>query len=154
MARQSQFARTIENMLDESKLFDRRGWADVLAVDVSEITAWVNDRKLPKPETFSLLITYLEEDSRETARKALEGFYRIAWLPMRKVSPLSDSLQGVGLRLDACTPAAYAHFSALRGVMYRLMTFPFAPGRLAIDEFARVLDRLEEEEKKKGRKKL
>ena len=85
---QSKFARVLQMMIDDCDVLDRNQWARLLSVQPAEITAWINDRQLPSPETLTFIIDCLRDSTRPGAMKAIEAFHFIAQMPLQKATPL------------------------------------------------------------------
>lgn len=82
----SDFARALKGLLDETGVFSRKQWAELLDVSQSAISQWVNDRSIPQPELLRMVIDVLK-DTDGVPRNILEDFQVIATASSRSVSP-------------------------------------------------------------------
>ena len=85
-ATQSLFAAALEGLLDETGLFSRAEWGEVLGVSQPAISQWVKDRTIPRADNLSMILLTLERSS-EIPTGPLDNFRKIAELPAIEVSP-------------------------------------------------------------------
>lgn len=83
----SRFAQALKGLLDDTKLFTRDEWADILTVDEAEIEEWVEDRKLPHHSALRSLVSCAKEHDRISDEPFLQ-WDDMARLPFSQVSPL------------------------------------------------------------------
>ncbi len=82
----SEFAMALRSLLDETGVYTRSEWAEILNVTESAISQWVNDDTLPRAETLRRIVGTLDEDTR-VADSVLEAFEVVARKPLSKISP-------------------------------------------------------------------
>ena len=91
----SKFARALQQLLDQTKVFDRSQWAAVLNVPEHEIAGWVDDRSYPAPETLRRIIRTMDERRKasrgsygdELRKDIFEDFAMLSKQPLRDVAP-------------------------------------------------------------------
>src|SRR5207244_2263066 len=52
----SRFAEMLLRLIDETNLFTRAEWAEILDVSEAAISQWVNDKTLPRPELLRMIV--------------------------------------------------------------------------------------------------
>jgi hypothetical protein len=82
----SLFANALTHLLDDTDLFDRADWADVLSVSTAAISQWVNDKTIPQPD-YLYTIYEMVKGSDLPSEEPLINFREIAKLPAYEVSP-------------------------------------------------------------------
>jgi predicted transcriptional regulator len=94
MKPKSQFATALTLLIDESKLCERKQWAEILGVTEAAISQWVNDKTLPRPEFLSMILNTIKRNANRVPKGIIEEFDHIAGKPAAEVTPLrteSDS---------------------------------------------------------------
>lgn len=87
----SRFAIALKALLDETNLFERKDWADVLGPlrTVEEIEDWVSDVKLPPVRHLSMIWTVLETSS-GIPPEPIAAFEALYDLLLAEISPCHD----------------------------------------------------------------
>jgi len=58
---QSIFAKALQDLLDDTNIFSRREWADLLRVSEETLNAWVSDLSLPRPDHLGRIVLCITE---------------------------------------------------------------------------------------------
>jgi hypothetical protein len=82
----SAFALSLTELLDNTNLFDRREWSEVLGVTEPAISQWVGDKTIPRPDNLHMIVITLERSS-GVNRAPLRSFKSMAQLKATEVSP-------------------------------------------------------------------
>ena len=112
----SPFASMLLRLLDETELFSRSGWGDVLSARESMFDCWVNDVLCPPADKLRGLVgTVIHADGNEDI---LAAFFELCRTPSRQVSPLAEQI-GTNVGCLYMRPL-------LEGLERRLATYPIA----------------------------
>src|SRR5436190_3031343 len=84
--KKSKLARMLLRIFDETNLYSREQWAEILDVSEAAISQWVNDRTIPRPEILRMVVDTIEQDS-AVPHALLDDFRALAVLPAAKISP-------------------------------------------------------------------
>ena len=82
----SQFAAALKRILDDTEIFSREDWSEILGVPASMIQMWVDDKNLPRASHLGMILTTLEI-SAGIPEEPLEEFKAMASLRATEVSP-------------------------------------------------------------------
>ena len=88
---QSLFSVALAAVLDTTRIFARREWAEFLGISESAISQWISDKTLPRPEHLRKIVRFLE-DSDEIPPEPVRDFREVCSLPAQRVSRLSARL--------------------------------------------------------------
>jgi len=78
----SEYARTLQSLLDDSNIFSRQDWSKIFYIDIDK---WVKEEVLPRP--YQLHMTYdMIENSSKADQEPLKIFKEMAQRPSTKVS--------------------------------------------------------------------
>src|ERR1043166_8242176 len=80
------FATALTGLLDETELFERADWADLLGVSESAISQWVTDKTIPHADHLYVIFATLK-GSDIPSEEPLNYFRQIAQLQATEVSP-------------------------------------------------------------------
>jgi hypothetical protein len=83
----SKFSAALKGLLDDTNLFSREDWAEVLGIPSLMIEMWVQDKAVPPGNYLNMLVKTLET-SLGTPEEPLEVFRSMALLRATEVSPL------------------------------------------------------------------
>lgn len=87
----SPFAKAVESLLDDTRLFSREAWAYVLHTTVDTLSAWTTDELLPRGEALRQLLDILDKVD-GIPKEPLAQFDTIKNLPATDVSPLGKRM--------------------------------------------------------------
>ena len=87
MKRKSQFATALASLMDESDLFSRQEWADILGISDAAISQWLNDKTLPSPEFLRAIVSTVRRNSNKLPHWILTEFDKMASKSASEVSP-------------------------------------------------------------------
>ena len=82
----SAFAKALSQLLDDTKVFDRSGWAEYLGVEEDQIESWMNDTSLPPAATLRAVLALVSSSIGREGRPVLE-FLALANQPICDVTP-------------------------------------------------------------------
>jgi hypothetical protein len=81
----SYFARTLIRLLDETRLFTRKEWGDLLGVSASAVSQWLSDATVPRPDHLYMVFDTLKGS--DVPEEPLDDFRQMAEKPATAVSP-------------------------------------------------------------------
>lgn len=87
----SQFAVSLERLLDQTGLFTRDEWAQFLRISAPAISQWVNDHTIPEPDRLNMILSVLRE-SDDVPKEILVEFDQLALRPSVEISPHGERL--------------------------------------------------------------
>jgi hypothetical protein len=84
----SPFATALKSLLDDTNLFNRKEWGQVLFLNKGEekIEQWLKDEDIPRAHSIHMLITVLEHSS-DVPQEPVDKFMEMAQLRATDVSP-------------------------------------------------------------------
>jgi len=86
----SRFATVLQQLLDETAFYDRRGWSQFLGVSQPALSQWVNDRTVPRADLMRMVVDLLRSRGGEAAEGALAALDAIMDEPTSDISPLGS----------------------------------------------------------------
>ena len=86
------FSKAIERLLDETELFSRREWANLLDVSVPEIERWLKEESLPRSDHLCMLWSFIELHLGDIPEGPISFFKEIANYPAEKVSAFGEQM--------------------------------------------------------------
>lgn len=100
---QSTFAQALQRLLDETNLWNRNEWSDLLAVDLATIENWLADQAFPNSTNLFMIFT-----SVATRHNLLElepepavvAFERLLRQPISQISPVQPDSDRPGVSAD------------------------------------------------------
>ena len=97
MTRVQPFALSVARLLDETGMFTREEWSELLGVPRAEIARWVDGAAIPRAEDLRSIVRVLES-SDHVPREVLEEFYSVAGLPASEAIPEHSERVGRTIR--------------------------------------------------------
>src|SRR5712691_1572792 len=94
----SKFAATLALLIDDSGLFERKEWAEILGVSTAAISQWINDHTLPMPEHLRMIVSTARRHGKAVKPEILAAFDELAQGPAAEISPFADR---IGTSLNA-----------------------------------------------------
>jgi hypothetical protein len=82
----SRFARVLQSLLDDTSVFNRDEWAEVLGVSTAALSQWVHDKTVPRPEMLRSLSEVVQRHCGD-AHAAMQAFHALLTSPAIDVSP-------------------------------------------------------------------
>jgi len=89
MKPKSQFATALTLLMDESKLCERKQWAEILGVTEAAISQWLNDKTLPSPEFLRMILNTIKRNANRVPKRIIEEFDHVAGKPAAEVTPFA-----------------------------------------------------------------
>lgn len=86
MSEKSLFASALQQLLDDTNLFNRNDWAEIIGARTTDINKWVYDADIPEAHHLGMIIATLETSS-NIPELPLKHFREIASLRSTLVSP-------------------------------------------------------------------
>ncbi|MER9877947.1 MULTISPECIES: hypothetical protein [unclassified Mesorhizobium] len=86
----SAFARVLQQLLDESGFYTRAEWSQFLGISAPALSQWTNDRTVPRPDLFRMVIDLLKTRGGGKAGIALMAVESIMDEPSEKISPIGS----------------------------------------------------------------
>jgi hypothetical protein len=81
----SEFARALTSLFDDTGLFTRKEWADLIGVSPSAVSQWLSDATVPRADHLYMIFDTLKGS--DVPQQPLDNFRRMAELPAITVSP-------------------------------------------------------------------
>ena len=110
----------LEELFDDTGIFNRSEWAKYLCVSQSTLSQWVNGQTIPRADHLQMILkTQIAHKNDKPVKVALKNFYKMADLPLGKVLKEPSKLKG------ALNISSYMLDQNLVATRLRLPTIPF-----------------------------
>ena len=119
------FAKALESLLDETKIFSRKEWADILGFSESHIEEWVSGTLFPSPGILRMIVDVVEI-SFGAEQKPLDEFKKLygkRLLEQEKNFPVQTIVHFLSY-LDDLRLGEYLLLPVLDGFLRNLKTLP------------------------------
>ena len=121
----SEFATSLVSLLDDTALFTRTQWAEILRVSEADIQTWTMDENLPNSVVLRSLLDCVRFHH-PIPHELLQKFYEMATKPASEVTLLWQSLK-------CATFAEYVMQPRFEGIQRRMCSMDISKQELILD---------------------
>lgn len=86
------FVKAIKGLLDDTNLFTRTQWANLLDVSNSEINRWLSEKDIPRSDHLTMIYSILTMQENKVPQEPISFFKEIANCPADKVSKYGNRM--------------------------------------------------------------